>query len=376
MSGKALVLSARCPDGYHAKNLRDALEKVIAPQIRVHGSLSGKKIMLKPNLLAWRKPDDPACVHPAFLLECAKIFLDAGAKVSILENPAVQTAPAVIRAMGLEDDLAGLGVQVRSFADFVPVRNAPGMRFHNFELAREYLDFDAVADLAKAKTHGMMTLTLCVKNLFGLVRGSERMAWHLNVGRDFSCFADMLLDIYLAVRPQFNLVDALVCMEGDGPGSGTDSLALDSFLAPILIGRSGDELLLIRQARERGLLPEFEQVGGLPDFSPLKLPPPPGLLCEWGVMLPPGLKKQLREWLVARPVLRKEKCVGCGLCARKCPPQTLKIVNGKARFDYPTCIRCFCCHEYCPKGAITIRKGALMGVMETMERAVRKFFSR
>ena len=387
MSGIPQVFAAYTPGGYETKSLRSALEQVIAPQIRHYGPVSGRKILLKPNLLAWRRDHDPACVNPTFLLECAKVFLDAGAKVSILENPAVQTAPAVIRAMGLKEPLEKLGVEVKSFTEFAPVKNHPDMRFRNFELAREYLDFDAVADLPKAKTHGMMTLTLCVKNLFGLVKGSERMAWHLNVGRDFGCFADMLLDIYLAVRPQFNVVDAVVCMEGNGPGSGTpaergwvfggtDSLALDAFLAPLLIGNSGKDLLLVRRARERGLTTEFEFSGPLPEIEPLELPPPPGLLCEWGVMLPPGLKKQLRELLVARPVLQKDKCIGCGLCAKLCPPATLKIVGGKACFDYPGCIRCFCCQEHCPQGAITMKKGALMGFMEAMERLARRIVSR
>lgn len=387
MNGKHCVVSARCASYRDPAGLRKALETVIAPQVEKFGSLSGRKLMLKPNLLAWRRNEDPACVHPAFLLACTKIFLDAGAKVSILENPAVQTAPAVIRAMGLEESLAGMGVPVKSFSDFAAVKKQPGMRFHHLELAQEYLDFDAVVNLAKAKTHGMMTLTLCVKNLFGLVRGSDRMAWHLNVGRDFSCFADMLLDIYLAVRPQFNIVDAVTCMEGNGPGSGTpaergwvfggtDSLALDSFLAPLLIGNGGGELLLLKQAGKRNLLPEFEIAGSRPVIQPLKLPPPPGLLCEWGVMLPPGLKKLLREWLVARPVLQTEKCIGCGLCAKMCPPATLKIKDGKACFDYPGCIRCFCCQEHCPKGAIMIKKGALMGLMESVECGVRRFLSR
>ena len=385
MNMKTGVAAAACPSYRDTVKLRNALEKVIAPQLEKYGSLTGKKLLLKPNLLAWRRPEDPACVHPTMLLECTKIFLDAGARVSILENPAVQTAPAVIRAMGLDKPLARLGVQVRSFAEFAPVQNRPEMRFRHLELAREYLDFDAVADLAKAKTHGMMTLTLCVKNLFGLVKGSERMAWHLNVGRDFGCFADMLLDIYLAVRPQFNVVDAITCMEGNGPGSGTpaergwifggtDALALDAFLAPLLTGR-GTDLLLLSRARERGLLPEYEVIGETPAIEPLRLPPPPGLLCEWGVLLPPGLKKLLRKWLLARPVLQSGKCVGCGLCARMCPPQTLKIANGKALFDYRTCIRCFCCQEHCPQGAIRIRRGALMGIMEAMERGIRQILS-
>lgn len=380
------IVSARSCASYNdTKKLRETLEAVLSPQFSAYGNISGKKILLKPNMLAWRRPEDPACAHPAFLLTCAEIFTDAGAKVTIMENPAVQTAPAIIKAMGLEEKLQYLGIQTASFTDFRQVKDQPQMRFHHLEIARDFEEFDAVADLAKAKTHGMMLLTLCVKNLFGLVRGSERMAWHLNVGRDFAQFADMLLDIYLAVKPSFNLVDAVVCMEGNGPGSGTpaergwvfggtDALALDSWLAPKLAGPE-HELLLIANAGKRGLLPEYHVVGPEPEIQPLILPPPPGLLCEWGVMLPPGFKKYLRELLVARPVLQSEKCVGCGLCAKLCPPQSLKIVNKKAHFNYPDCVRCFCCQEHCPQGAITIRKGTLMRAAESIENMTRRFSS-
>ncbi len=120
MTDRPCVTAAPCRD-YDPARLRAALERVIAPQLAQYGPLSGRKLLLKPNLLAWRRPDDPACVRPALLLECVKVFLDAGAKVSILENPAVQTAPAVIRAMGLTEPLAHLGVTVKSFTEFAPV---------------------------------------------------------------------------------------------------------------------------------------------------------------------------------------------------------------------------------------------------------------
>ena len=64
---------------YEAANLRPALEKVFEEQLRTSGGVSGKRIMLKPNLLAWRHKEDIACVHPAVILETAKLFLDAGA---------------------------------------------------------------------------------------------------------------------------------------------------------------------------------------------------------------------------------------------------------------------------------------------------------
>ena len=97
------VFYAACPD-YTPANLRSALERILTEQLRSSGGVSGKRIMLKPNLLAWRHEDDIACVHPAVIVETARLFLDAGARqVALLENPAVQTAPAIIRSMGIDE---------------------------------------------------------------------------------------------------------------------------------------------------------------------------------------------------------------------------------------------------------------------------------
>lgn len=368
---------------YEAANLRPALEKVFEEQLRTSGGVSGKRIMLKPNLLAWRHKEDIACVHPAVILETAKLFLDAGAaKVAILENPAVQTAPSILHSMGIDAELKKLNVASANFTDYRRLPVPEQVRFHNLELAAEYLDFDAVVNIAKAKTHAMMTLTLCVKNLFGLVKGSERMGWHLAVGKDFAKFADMLLDIYLTVRPQFNLLDAVVCMEGNGPGSGTpasrgflagcsDSLALDASVAEKL---GVPNLLLLRNAAERGILPDFEDAGDIPEKNPLKLPDPPGILSEWGVTLPPFLKNVMRDFVVSKPKLNPDLCIGCGLCVKMCPPQSLKLAKGKPVFDLPNCIRCYCCQEHCPKGAITPRKTVPMKLAESFEDAVRALF--
>ncbi len=378
----APVFYAQCPD-YTQKNLRPALERILDGQIRAFGGVSGRRIMLKPNLLAWRRSDDIACVHPAVIVETARLFLDAGAKqVALLENPAVQTAPAIIRSMGIEEELKHLNVHVANFTDYKRLPLPGTVKFHNLELASEFLEYDAVADIAKAKTHAMMILTLCVKNLFGLVKGSERMGWHLAVGRDFGKFADMLLDIWLAVRPQFNILDAVTCMEGNGPGSGTptrrgflaggsDSLALDASAAEIL---GVPNLLLLRNAAERGLDTAFENRGEVPAVNPLKRPDPPGIMTEWGVFLPPFLKGILRDFVVSKPRLDPALCVGCGLCVKLCPPQSLKLRDGKPVFDLPNCIRCYCCQEHCPKGAISPHKTISMRIAEKAEDGIRALF--
>jgi len=379
----AKVEYAICPS-YEGGELRKAIEKALAPQIEAFGgSVSGKSLMLKPNWLAWRRQEDVACVHPAFMVELAKALKDAGAaKLSIMENPAVQTAPSIAKSMGIDEELERIGVEIFNFSDYKRIGSTEGVKFHNIELATEFKGFDAVVNVAKGKTHAMMTLTLCVKNLFGMVKGSERMGWHLAVGKDFGAFADMLLDIYLTVKPQFNLLDAVVCMEGNGPGSGdsvhrgfvagsSDSLALDASVSPVF---GVPDLLLLKRALERGIPLSFESSGEIPPVNPLKLPPPPGIMVEWGMPLPPFLKGFMRDFVVSRPQLDVSLCTGCGLCAKMCPPQSLAIAGGKPKFDLPNCIRCYCCQEHCPKGAISSRKTLSMKAAELFEDGVRSLF--
>ena len=94
-----------------------------------------------------------------------------------------ENTEAAAKAMGIDTELAGLGVEVFNFTQYGRSAAVPGVKFRNIEIATEHLPFDAMVNVAKAKTHAMMTLTLCVKNLFGMVKGSERMGWHLAVAR-------------------------------------------------------------------------------------------------------------------------------------------------------------------------------------------------
>jgi len=50
--------------------------------------------------------------------------------------------------------------------------------------------------------------------------------------------------------------------------------------------------------------------------------------------------------------VRKEICIGCGLCARICPQKAIMIIWGKAHIDEISCTNCHRCQEVCPRGAI------------------------
>ena len=57
-----------------------------------------------------------------------------------------------------------------------------------------------------------------------------------------------------------------------------------------------------------------------------------------------------------------------------CPPQSLKLREGKPVFDLPNCIRCYCCQEHCPQGAITPHKTRSMRIAEKVEDGIRSLF--
>jgi len=50
--------------------------------------------------------------------------------------------------------------------------------------------------------------------------------------------------------------------------------------------------------------------------------------------------------------IRKDLCLGCGLCAENCPLQAISLLWGHAEIDQSRCNQCRLCVEVCPQGAI------------------------
>ncbi len=349
------VFLERVPD-YEAGAVRAAVFRLLEkapPPIR-----RGDRVLIKPNFLAPASPRLAITTHPQVVRAAAEWALARGGRVLVADSPGIGSFERILREGGYAEALAGLPLAIRAFRDTAKVDIGPP--FGEIAVAREALEADIVLNLPKLKSHGMMLLTLGVKNLFGCIVGFAKPEWHLRCGIDRASFARLLVGICEAVGPAVTLLDGILALEGDGPGKGgsprpvgmlaasASAPALDAAVCRLL-GLRPEELPTHGAATERGLVPETIAIEGpTPQAAGFRLPVLAPLTFG-----PRRLEHLLRMHLVQRPALKPgASCAGCGECARACPAGAIAPVRGRLDVDYRRCIRCYCCVEMCPHGVL------------------------
>lgn len=320
---------------------------------------NGSKVLVKPNLLAASRPEQAITTHPLVVKAACEYALEAGAHVTVGDSPPIGSFEKIVKGTGLKDALAGMPVSLQELDS--PVKTKTGEKFRDVEISREALDSDVIINLPKFKTHSQMALTLAVKNLFGCVAGTSKAEWHFRVGENRELFAELLVSIYKSLPPSLSLIDGVLAMEGDGPGTGGRprhlGVLLGSRSAPALdevasrmVGLEPSELPTCKASRDMGLMGEYRVEGTVPVVKGFDIP-----RGEQIVFGPDFLKGFLRRHLTTRPECVDETCVLCAECASMCPANALEVEERKLSFDYDRCIRCYCCLEVCPHGALRRR---------------------
>lgn len=375
----AIISVHRCKN-YDEDNVYEAVEKLID---NIGGWTNyikpGKKVVVKPNLLMFKKPEEAATTHPSVVKAVITQVQKAGGIVTIAESPGgpynVSMLRRVYKSTGIEKVADETGAILNYDLRVKTINCGKSKYLKQIEVIKPVAEADIIINLPKLKTHTMMTYTGAVKNMFGVIAGTAKTDLHMRMP-DYNKFADCILDIFLSVRPTINLMDAVYGMEGFGPTNGNprylgflmasaDGIALDA-AATKVIQLPHEKVLVLDNAKKRGLLNENIQIIGeqIENIMVKDFYVPVLTDAERYDRANRGILKVLRKWLRPRPVINNDLCVGCGNCERNCPPKVITIENGKEPvIDYKNCIRCFCCHELCPHNAIVVYRSRLSRAM-------------
>lgn len=364
------VAVVRCKT-YDVEAVKPALEEALNAVNGLDFVMPGMKIIIKPNLVSFKKPDAAATTHPALLEALVEMLLARGADVTIGDSPggphSLPLLNRVYAATGM-DRVEKLGAKLNRNMNEKTVDFPEGKVLKNFTYT-EYLDeADAIIDFCKLKSHGMLGMSAAVKNMFGTIPGLKKPEVHYKFQNDAE-FADMLVDLNEYFKPRLAICDAVVGMEGNGPTAGTPRhigaiiASKSTYYADVvgaeLIGMNIDGLPTLQAAYERGFAPAssknlrvYGDIRAL-TVDDFKAPPVRGLsFMRKGNVLHFISKAALEH----KPTLKKRLCVGCGECARMCPAKAIEMKNKKPHINREKCIRCFCCQEFCPRAAMVAHR--------------------
>ena len=187
------------------------------------GWVRGRRVLLKPNLVEPTREAPHMTTHPTVVRAAAEVFLEWGADVLVGEAPAhLRDTELALVESGIEETLAEakLGFADLNYEEVTWVKNAGGAsRLPGFFLPRSVAEADLIVSMPKMKTHHWAGATAAMKNMYGVMPGIK-YGWPKNV-LHYGGIPQTVYDINATIPKTIAVVDAIECMEGDGPIMGT-----------------------------------------------------------------------------------------------------------------------------------------------------------
>jgi uncharacterized protein (DUF362 family)/Pyruvate/2-oxoacid:ferredoxin oxidoreductase delta subunit len=360
----ALVSLVRCGN-YKTKDVLAAVRRAVDLVGGMgHYVRPGMNVLLKPNLLSARTPEEAVDTHPEVVRAVGRLVKESGGKVSIGDSPGGygKNIDEIFERSGMKRMAMEEGFELLRFTT---------SRFiHGIPIARHVLECDSMISIPKLKTHSITVLTAAIKNTYGTVTGLYKAECHSRSPREED-FVKIIAKVYAISTPQLNILDGIVGMEGDGPAAGEpramnavmageDAVAIDACVARMM-GLSPLDVLTTKTAYAAGMGeadPSRIEIAGDPidgfiagDF---KLPQTTPLR-----MIPRAIVNKLGALIRFKPYIDKRACARCNLCKITCPVNAIEIEKDFCEIDYHRCVRCLCCHEVCPYKAISIKRNML-----------------
>ncbi len=353
---KSIVSIHRCPT-YHIDDVQQAVERCLTDIGGIESIVKKhNRVLIKPNLLSASEPFLAITTHPEFIRAVVRIVHRVGAKAIIGDS--------CYGSVRMEEVYEKTGVK-----RICEQENAECIFFNKvtdwkIPLASIALESDVIINLPKFKTHNLTILTGGIKNMFGIVPGTQKINYHSDYP-SIQEFSKLLIDILEKVKPHLTIMDGIIGLEGDGPGSAgkarniglilcsRDVVALDTVMA-VMMGLDPLHIPMLRIADVRGIgncKMEDIEIDGESTFAK---PIPGFILPKSGIILkiPSATLKLVGRFISIMPVFKKQVCSKCGLCVKSCPKGAIVFKKNFLSLDVHRCISCLCCQEICPRGAV------------------------
>jgi len=361
----AKVSIIRCGD-YDRARVYDAVKRATDLSCCIKEAVKpNMKVLVKPNLLSARAPEDAVDTHPEVVRAVVRLVKEAGGRVLLGDSPAASFNKNVndiyeisgMRTLANEEGIDLVKFTSAKFVDGIPI-------------SRYVFDCDLVISVPKLKTHCITMITAAIKNTYGLVVGMYKAAAHSKAPHEQD-FAKVIAKVFSIAKPNITILDGIVAMEGDGPSSGEprklgfvmagfDAVAVDSCLTD-MIGLKPLDILVTKEAYEMNLgeadLSLIEILGD--DFDSFRLKDFKLPLTMPMRIVPGPIAKSIAHFVRFKPFIDKNICKRCKLCKITCPVACIQIEKDDCKIDYHKCVRCLCCHEVCPYKAISIKRNVL-----------------
>jgi uncharacterized protein (DUF362 family) len=244
--------------------------KAVSSAVELAGGLNTKSddtVVIKPNAKN-QAPSGYGIVTDVSVIEpLVEMNIDFGAKkVKIADGAAYPSGSyhtiSAFETMGVTKMAKRWDLELVDLNNYdsVVLEIPDGLVLDYVRVGRAVTQLDVLINVPVLKTHKQTLLSNCVKNIgVGVACREEKKRLH-HLGID-----EALLDVFSVVKPDFNVVDALVCIEGDGPNlppgksrplglviAGKDGVAVDAVCAKI-IGIDPFEVKHLALAHDRGI---------------------------------------------------------------------------------------------------------------------------
>jgi len=370
--------------------LRDCIEQSLHNIGFDTALFSNTRVALKPNLLSAEPPSKAIITHPEFFRAAAQVVKGYGGIPVLVESPGFISLDRALAKGEYLPVIRDERIEVADPSITKAIFSDKAINFKSFNVSSALQSVDIVLNLPKLKTHELTYMTCAVKNLFGTIYGLNKAKCHIKA-QDNNRLSNLLLDLYTCLTHGFennkyfiHIVDAVIGMEGEGPGTkgkpreiglmiaGTDAIAVD-YVAIQAIGLNPNNVITIISGAQRGLgiasMDEISLIGENIKNVQIRDYKPASHGFQTMILNFAFASKLFSKLFIKKPVPMEKKCTLCYHCKKICPAQAISESNGIIRtpqFDYNKCIRCYCCMEICPEAAISIKKSFI-------EKIVKKF---